>query len=204
VLAAVLSLLTGLGLRTMWGAPMLNLVGLLLVRIARPALNAPWLKRFAIALCALFVLLPACYVVATVTGPRLLHRASRTGWPDRAMANALGQDWARATGKPLEIVAGDSWIAGLVAMGLRPRPSVFIDADFGKAPWVTPKRLACEGALLVWDARKESHSRVANFPGTRMMGEEQFAWPGRTDLTPLKIDWGILAPNPVSCGAAHE
>lgn len=204
VLSVLLSAITGFGLRTMWGMPMLNLSGLLLVRAARPVVTASWLKRFAIATAALFILFPACYVFATVIGPRLRHHPSRTGWPERAMAERLGQDWTRSTSKPLEIVAGDSWIAGLVAMGSQPRPSVFIDADYRKAPWITPGRLACEGALFVWDMRKESNWRVANFPGTRMMGEEQFAWPGRTDLKPLKLGWGILTPNPVSCGAAHE
>jgi hypothetical protein len=129
-------------------------------------------------------------------GPQLLHKPVRTGWPDRALASALDRAWASDTGHPLRIVVGESWLAGLVAMRSNPRPSVFIDGDFRKAPWITPARLACEGALAVWqiDNRSAPFSRLAALPGFRAMGQMSFAWPHLRNVPDLKIGWGTIPP----------
>ncbi len=58
--------------------------------------------------------------------------------------------WKQHTSKPLDIVTGDYPNAGMVALYVDPRPSVFIEADFRKSPWVTPERLRRNGTLVMW------------------------------------------------------
>jgi len=72
---------------------------------------------------------------------------------------------------------------------------VFVDADTHHAPWITPARLAREGALVVWQiGRSDSPPPGLCLPGLRIMGVKTFAWPREPRTKPLRIGWGILAP----------
>jgi hypothetical protein len=59
-------------------------------------------------------------------------------------------DWWRLTGRPLTILAGDTAIAGGFAAYMEPRPSVLIDGMRDRSPWITTKRIASEGVMIVW------------------------------------------------------
>jgi 4-amino-4-deoxy-L-arabinose transferase-like glycosyltransferase len=196
VLSALLSLAVGLGLRDMWGAPMWNLTGLLLVRASLPRWERISLGRLFVCVAVLFVALPTAYELASTYAPEWRGSHPRTEWPDRAMAQNLSAAWTKATGSPLQIVAGDSWIAGLIAMRSNPRPSVFIDANYQHAPWISPERLGQEGALVVWQVSKKAPLPPANLmlPNLQPMGTMDFAWPYSNKVEPLHIGWGIVRP----------
>ena len=196
ILAAVLSLAAGLGLRDMWGAPMWNLTGLLLVRASMPRWKDISLGRLYVCAAVLFVALPTAYELASTYAPEWRGSHPRTEWPDRAMAQDLSAAWTKATGRPLQIVAGDSWIAGLIAMRTNPRPSVFIDANYRHAPWISTERLRQEGALVVWQISKKAPLPSENLmlPGVQVMGSMDIAWPYSNKIEPLHIGWGIVRP----------
>ena len=58
-------------------------------------------------------------------------------------------------------MAGDVWIAGNIAFYGAERPSVFIDADPAKSPWITPAALARQGAVLIWPAAEARRTGLA-------------------------------------------
>jgi len=196
VLSALLCFAAGLGLRDMWGAPMWNLTGLLLVRASLPGRQQISLGRLSACCAVLFVVLPAAYEIASTYGPEWRGSRPRTEWPDRAMASGLSSAWEKATGQPLQIIAGDSWIAGLIAMRSTPRPSVFIDANYQYAPWISPEKLDRSGALVVWQVTKRARVPPANLmlPRIEMMGTMNFAWPYSNKIEPLQIGWAIVRP----------
>jgi hypothetical protein len=70
--------------------------------------------------------------------------------PARSFSAAMQSVWYNRTPLPLDSVTGDFLPAGMVAQYATPRPSVFIDADFRKSPWITPQRLKQSGTLVVW------------------------------------------------------
>jgi hypothetical protein len=195
LLTALLSLVTGYGIRDMWGAPMWNWTGLLLVALMRARRAKLSLPALYAGVAVLFVLLPLAYALATSFVPEWKGRPSRTQWPDRALAQTLSRAWTAQTGSPVRIVAGDGWLGGLIAMRLTPRASVFTDADPHHAPWITPPRLSRDGALVVWQVR----GSVAPPPGLALKGLEiegvkSFAWPDEPNAAPLRIGWGIVRP----------
>jgi hypothetical protein len=59
------------------------------------------------------------------------------------------------TGTSLRYVVGRTWEAGNVAFYSPDRPSVFIDGDLRRSPWIDPEAVAYSGAVLVWDADRE-------------------------------------------------
>jgi hypothetical protein len=78
--------------------------------------------------------------------------------PARSFSAAMQSVWYNRTMLPLDSVTGDFLPAGMVAQYATPRPSVFIDADVRKSPWITPQRLKQSGTLVVWS--------TAEFPRT--------------------------------------
>ncbi len=194
LLSCVLALASGLGLRDMWGAPMWNLVGLLIVVAARPQWKGAVLARLPVAIAFLFGLGLAGYVLAKEVVPAHENRPSRTQWPDRAMAETFSAAFRQATHRPLRIVAADGWIGGLVAMRTNPRPSVWIDGSTAKAPWITQKALQRDGALVLWRAKKGTSPPpdLASLPGLTIMGTKRFPWPRSPGATPLEIGFGII------------
>jgi 4-amino-4-deoxy-L-arabinose transferase-like glycosyltransferase len=196
LLTIVMSLASGFGVRDMWAAPMWNLIGLLLVQSVRLERPDMALRRVVQCTLALLVILPLVFVFTNFIGPQMRGRPARMAWPDRAMAARLSADFQAQTGRPVDIVAGDSWIAGLIALRTSPRASVYTDADPAHAPWVTPQRIAQSGLLTVWRAKGDGAPppELAAIPGMRAMGVECFAWPKAHRAASLRIGWGIVRP----------
>lgn len=197
LLAALAALVGGFGLRDMWGAPMFNLSGLLAVQFLAGRLPHFDRRRFGMAVAALLVLVSVGYGLAAAFGSALTGRPRRIDWPDRAMASALEEVWRARTGCSLRVVAGDSWLAGLVSVRASGRPAVLLDGDPALAPWIKPERLRREGALLVW---RVEGSDADIPPALRPLGAAQaekpftFSWPRAARTPPLRIGWAVLPP----------
>ena len=199
-LTLLLSLLTGMGLRDMWGAPMWSLTGLLVVYTAQPRWQKVGWRRLTACLAAAFLLLPAAYILATSIVPAIQGRPSRTQWPDRAMAEFFDAAYSRETARPLRIVAADGWLGGLVAMRDPSRPSVFTDGDMQESPWITAGRLAHDGALVLWRGDRPVPQRLRALKGLKVFGSKDFAWPGIPRANPLVIGWGIVPAQSPNAG----
>ncbi len=195
-LATMLSIASGLGVRDMWGTPMWNLVGLGIVQAGTPHRDTASLMRLGSCVVGLFVIGLTAYALANVVVPEIENRPSRIQWPDREVAQKFALIWRKDTRRPLRIVAADGWLGGLIAMGVAPRPSVWIDASFAKSPWVTPESLKRDGALVLWriTASKAPPPALAALQPLKIMGVESFGWPSTPKAQPLRIGYGILPP----------
>ena len=127
------------------------------------------------------------------------RRPSPVNWPQAEIAKRMHAHWAKATNLPLRIVIGDSEPAGLVALTGAAVPSLVIDGDLSFSPWVTPERIAAQGALVVWrqlpDQPQPKLGDVAKFTAGLTIGSETFKWPRRTKKTePLQLGYAIILP----------
>jgi 4-amino-4-deoxy-L-arabinose transferase-like glycosyltransferase len=197
VLTALLSLIAGLGLRAMWGTPMWNLTGLIIVYFVGARADRASFVRLGIGTLALLVIMPLIYWFTTSYGPEQRGHVARSAWPDKTMAHSFDQQYQLLTGQPVQIVAGDGWLAGLIAMRGNPRASVFTDGDTKQAPWITPQRLSKEGALVVWRIEKGNGAPppgLAALPHFKDIGVMQFSWPRARKAPMLTVGWGIVPP----------
>ncbi|WP_322517427.1 glycosyltransferase family 39 protein [Rhodopseudomonas palustris] len=120
-------------------------------------------------------------------------------YPARALSHAMQAVWKSRTTRPLDIVTGSARQAGFVAFDASPRPSVFIDADFGKSPWITPQRLKQSGTLVVWstDEFARTDEIPAPYRGALGSGTPVFG----TMVLPLgrgklkAYGWAMIAPD---------
>lgn len=199
LLTAVFSLVSGMGLRDMWGMPMWDLTGLVLVGFASTWESVSW-RRLIIGVAFCFLVYSLGYVATTVIGPKMLDVPSRTEWPQQAIAEAATAVWTQKAHTPLRIVTGESWIAGLVSMHPS-RPSVFIDGEYAKAPWITPERLRKEGTLIVWQEQPAAptppavHALAAS---ATACGTLQVPWPSGSKLPPVRVGWAVIPPQAAS------
>lgn len=143
------------GLSNVWGRPeafgsMFILIGPSIfacygrtLRVVRP--------KLVLTLFAVIVLGPPVGVAAhTEFGPRFSHRVSIEHIPFSSATEAVQGAWAKETGRPLAIIAGDPAIAGGFAAAMAPRPSVLLEGVTAHSPWITQDRIEVEGVLVVW------------------------------------------------------
>ncbi|WP_283804789.1 glycosyltransferase family 39 protein [Rhodopseudomonas sp. AAP120] len=150
LLIALGSLFGWFSIGTSTGSALAALSGLALLMLLPPTfvLRAP---RLAVVVWLLvlvgapFVAIGSIYSRAYGNGPLPTEL-----YPARALSNAMQAVWKSRTTRPLAIVTGSARQAGFVALYASPRPSVFIDADLTKSPWITAQRLKQSGTLVVW------------------------------------------------------
>jgi len=150
VLTALGALISGASLRASWGAPMVVLSGLIVVALLSNKFSGTRLKRLAIGAGVLIVVVSGLYYGHMRYGVVLTGKPLRGNWPQAEISRQLEGAWIEATNAPLRIVAGDIWTAGLVGLNARNPPSVLINGDYARAPWVTPEEVQRHGALIVW------------------------------------------------------
>lgn len=173
-ISVLLCFAMGIEFLTMWGMPMFSLSGLALVLVARQSFRL-WLgSRLATLYLLMVVALPVATTIGLAVIPPLTDRANRTMWPAAAHARLVTDQWREATGKPLRVVAGDIWAAGLVGLYSPDRPSVLIEGDFRRSPWIDRKALDKTGFAIVWRDRWGTREAPAwvqqNYPDRRDLG----------------------------------
>ncbi len=195
VLAIAGALVTGGGLKTGWGNSLVNFVGLLAILLLSHRFTRRSLKAIAVMAAVLLIVVPTCYALVMGLGPRYRGIATRVHWPQAEMADRMSAIWTRETGRPLRIVTGDSWVAGLVGLTAKDRPSLLDHGDLKLSPWITPARINAEGMLVVWDARaKGPPEALQSALATREIREETFAWPRSKGRAPLVIRYAVIPP----------
>ncbi len=200
VLLVGLSLLFGVGLRDMWGMPMWNLSGLLLVSGLGGAAWSRWQPRLQRGLSVWLLLASTLMVLYVNWGGQWRNKPSRMDWPQAALAAAAGQTWRQHSDCRLDNLAGDYWLAGLAATALPERPSVMIAGNPAYSPWMTRQRLAVHGSLLLWRA-DDDEPDVPLLAGplpdgmTVYGGQWQLAWNKLPSRAPLAVQWRAYVPS---------
>jgi 4-amino-4-deoxy-L-arabinose transferase-like glycosyltransferase len=193
-IALAASVLLGLHLKDMWGYPMWCFIGLFLIAEAIGPLTEHGWERFCIAWLVILVTVPIVFVVQHTIGGYLLRKPSRWQFPGSELANMVEQRWHTVLGNvPLRIVAGDVWIAGDVAFYGRERPSVFIDADSFKSPWITPDALSRQGAVVIW---QEPQAPLDRFPTAERQPPIELPYVPSLGHQPARFEWAIVPPRP--------
>ena len=196
-LSLTLEGLSGLRFLDMWGTPMWDFIGLAAVVAAsgRP-ITANGLRRFSVAWCAVFVLAMGSKAAADIGDPYIMGRGGRSVFPAGIMASTISNTWHKQVkGRPLDVAIGSSWYAGLLTVYAPDHPSLMIDGEWWKSPWVTPARIKQSGAVLVWAADQAEPTNMAKaFP--QAIRQPSLVIPYQTDakVPPARIDWALIPP----------
>jgi hypothetical protein len=174
---------------------MFNLAGLWAIAATCHRFRREALRRIAIAAAIALIVVPLGYALVVAQAPRLLASPLRVNWPQAEISRRMSAVWAAQTGRPLRIVSGDTWIAGLVGISAKDKPSILSLGDLELSPWIDRARLDREGMLIVWDAATGRippalRTIVASGP----TGVETFDWPNIAGRPNLALAYRIIAP----------
>ena len=197
LLSIVFALIGKSGLRAAWLAPSLPLFAVWITAQLATRLHDRVLQRASDVGLALAIILPLAYAAAIPTINRYTSAPLlRVNWPEAAIARDVLQAWKAATDKPLRIVVGSTWAAGLVALNHPDRPSIFTDGIQPYAPWISPERLQREGALVVWiEGRTSGETPVLDaLIGTRPVQSIPIALTRAKRTHPTVLKYVVLPP----------
>jgi len=193
--AIVLSAVSGRGAVAMWGYPLWLFLGLWIVMVAAPELNAERVNRVVAAWAFVFAVLAIAFIVNYSVMPMIDHRYRAVLYPGDKIATALTQRFHDATGRKLSYVIGSMWDGGNLAHYSADRPHVLIDGQPRRAPWIDMNDLHAKGAMVVWtnsDDKVLPPKFAAIAPGAEV--GEPFDLPMRRGFGTAHVGWAILKP----------
>ncbi len=150
LLTALTILISGNMIRPEVGGSMVALSGLALALFFPQSIVLQTPRFLSVAWLLVLIGVPSLWVGSHYWNAYNHGKIARELWPARTLSRAMEGIWHQHTDAPLVIVAGNTLDAAQVALYINPRPSVFIEADFKKSPWITPQLLTEAGALIIW------------------------------------------------------
>jgi hypothetical protein len=179
-------------------APLLVMSGLAVVVAAGDRIKIEHQYIIGYAWAALLLLPPLFVALAIVVQPWVFALDLSVGRPAAELGQFFGESYARRTGRPLEIVAGDQALASLVALAAPSRPSLYLASAPADRPRVMRKDIDDKGAVVLWLATDSAGRPPADiarqFPGLVVEVPRAFErqYQGRMPL--LRIGWGMIRP----------
>jgi len=198
VATVLMSALLGSRLTASWGTTFFILYGYFAFWWLRGSARAT-LRRTAILVIAIHVLMAVGYAIARGPLAHYSGRTARSTFPGPEVSQLMQQEWeAHVPGKPLTLVASDTWLGGNIAINLDPVAEVFIGASYADSPWLSPDTALDCGALVAYSptwGTRPSEALLSLHEQARWKGTQSVRW--SSDKSPLlEIVWGIIPPTP--------
>jgi len=147
LLTLTISLIAGIPLRAAWGQPLLSFWGILLVIFLQPRLTYKKVFWFFLSLLTLIAISILLYCDAQLN-PK---KPTSANFPGKIIANTLTRLWHEKYHTPFTFVCGERWLSGNISFYSLDNPSVFMDWDTLKSPWIQEDILKQKGAIFVWN-----------------------------------------------------
>jgi 4-amino-4-deoxy-L-arabinose transferase-like glycosyltransferase len=193
-LVALLSAVFGWKIRSMWGTPLFLMSGLTLVYFFQQHLALKHWRKFAMVWTVFFLFSPAIYWAEARFLPIYSGIANRVHYPGKDLAvTAMGM-WRQHYKQLPGIIIGDFWDAGNISYYTSHRPSVYIDGDPLKSPWITLEDIKKMGAIIVGVDRENAYSMVPEgITNVVDSGEISLPYQYKGDVPPLRL-WMLMLP----------
>ncbi len=165
VLTIAAALVSGRQMYTHWTREFWGLFGLFLVVLLPGAIDRRGIARFLAAWLVVVTVILGGVVAAQSFAYRVGSRGL-THLPGEVLAASVTEAWHRETGRRLAIIVGDDGTAGNVVFYSPDRPALFREANPVYSPWITPERIAREGAAIVWLIQDENAAMPPDYRST--------------------------------------
>jgi hypothetical protein len=188
-------------------APLVVMSGLAVIVAAGDRIKIGYQYLIGYVWLAMVVLPPLLVACGIVIQPWIFAFDLKVGRPAAAMGEFFGDSFARRTGRPLAVVAGDLQLASLVAVGASSRPSLFFATAPQDLPRITRQDIAEKGAVIVWPAADSIGRPPPDiqllFPGLVPEVPQAFRRPHQGRMPPLRVGWAMIRPS-APAGAAFR
>lgn len=145
-LTLLFSFITGSRLRSMWGSPLWSMLGVSLFYFFSNEISQKNIKKFLIGI----FIIASISVTAYISSFNLVLN-KRAHFDGRLFAENITKIWeSHFPDRPLNVIAGDYWLAGNVSFYSESNPSVFTDLDKKKSPWISIENTKKDNTILLW------------------------------------------------------
>lgn len=142
----VVSAISSTGMLSLWNAPALNLLPVILLSSPKVTLSRTVLKQMAAF--AIVVPLIALLAAPVVAALKLRGTENHSNYA-KLVAVAMTDEWRRATDRPLRLMAGPFGLITTAAAYVPDRPLTFPDFSDYLSPWIDEARIKREGIAVV-------------------------------------------------------
>jgi hypothetical protein len=178
--------------------PLVVMSGLAVIVAAGDRIKIAFQYLIGYVWLAMVVLPPLLVAFGIVVQPWIFAFDLKVGRPARAMGEFFGDSFARRTGQPLKVVAGDLTWASLVAVGAPSRPSLFFATAPDDLPRITRQDIAEKGAVIVWRATDSTGRPPPDilllFPDLVAEVPRAFTRQYQGRMPQTRIGWGMIRP----------
>lgn len=202
----VLAVALDLRLRSMYGSQLWTFTGVLLIfcLALRPE-PARW-RRAAIGCAVVAGAMVAAAVAYDTVWPYIRGEPMRIHFPGRELAASVDGAWRQRYDRPLRLVAGEWWLAGNVALYVRPRPHVYgggLNPDTPEPsprhnPWTGDEALRREGGIILWNADHHGSALAGwlceRFPAHELLEPVTLRWKTGAALPPIRVAMALIPP----------
>jgi hypothetical protein len=188
-------------------APLVVLSGLAAVVAAGERIRIEHQYLIGYAWIALIVVPPLLVALAIVIQPWTFAADLSVGRPAAEMGQFFGDSFARRTGRPLAVVAGDQTLASLVALGAPSRPSLYVESAPTDRSHLTRQDIAEKGAVILGpatdNAGRPPPEIARQFPDLAVEVPRAFdrQFQGRMPL--MRVGWGMIRPRAQATGSSR-
>lgn len=147
LLTVILSFCLGITLRAGWGMPLLSFCPLLLLALAQPQLTTKKCYGFFTIIFFLLACLLAGYSYSIIYS----QTTTSANFPGQKVASFITEQWQNKFQTKLSYVAGSRWLGGNVGFYSKDHPTVYIEWNQQRAPWINLADFSEKGAVFIWD-----------------------------------------------------
>lgn len=202
VITLLISLGTGMKLRSMWGTPLFTFLPLWLMVFSGVVLSDGRIRKLMRVWMITSLFFASVFIAEMLIAPQFGKLKKRAHFPGETMATELTEAWKERYPQPLNFVVGSIWIGGNMAYYSDQHPSILYDADNSRSPWVDNTDLLAQGGLIIWnesmDGEKAQYQKLLKlYPEAQIQPTREYPWHLNSEREPVRIGWAILPP-------AHE
>jgi hypothetical protein len=150
-LPVVVALAVRTNLLSLWNAPALNLLPVMM--LASPLVLVTRVAVVRLAAIVTAITLGAIALSPVVAWAKLKQGVENDAEYASLAAKAAEREWRQTTDAPLRLVAGPFALASSAAFYIVDRPSTYADFSHYLSPWVNEARIAHEGIAIICPAQ---------------------------------------------------
>lgn len=199
VITLLISLGTGMKLRSMWGTPLFTFLPLWLVVFSGVLLSDNRMKKLMRVWVISSLFFASVFIAEMLIAPQFGKLKKRAHFPGKAVATELTAAWNKRYPQPLNYVVGSIWMGGNMAYYSDQHPSILYDADHSRSPWIDNDELLRQGGLIIWnesmDGEKAQYQQLLQrYPQAQLQPAREYPWHLDSERAPVRIGWAILPP----------
>lgn len=198
ILLITISLIFGMKIRSMWGMPIWNMLGIIIFFYYEKKLSEDFVIRFKRVWAAVFSLAIFVYAGQNILSPYFGVRTIGN-YPGDQLADIVTEKWRKKFGTELEYVGGLVEVVSNVAVHSKDNPEILTNMRPDHNPWIEIEDVYKKGAVVIWDTNKIDRpfpqDWLDSFPGLVVQSGKIVIPDEYEEVEDSEFIWAVIPPS---------